>query len=286
MNDKFVVACVQNNASNRIEDNIEQTTAMARAAHRDGARFICLAEHFSCIERDDLAQLRASLPQEQHPALAHFRALARTLSSWMLLGSLAIRVSADKLLNRSYLLDDAGEVVAHYDKIHLFDVTLRNGEAYRESSTVQAGSAAELAATPWGLLGMSVCYDVRFAYLYRAYAQAGARFLTAPAAFTRTTGEAHWHVLQRARAIETGSYVFAPCQCGVHAGGRRTYGHSLIVDPWGRVLADGGEEPGYIVAEVDPGKVEEARGMIPALQHDRSFTPPRPAVYRRALGSD
>lgn len=278
MNEKFVVGCIQNNATHRIAENIEETTAMVRAAHRDDAQLVCLPEHFSCIERDDKALLATSLPEDRHPALEHFRTLARELKLSLLLGSLAIRTREDRFANRSFLLDREGHIVARYDKIHLFDVALGGEEHYRESKTVEAGARGVLGQTPWGLLGMSICYDVRFAYLYRLYAQAGASYLTSPAAFTKTTGKAHWHVLQRARAIETGAYVFAPGQCGVHAGGRKTYGHSLIVDPWGQVLADGGEQPGYIVAEVDPGNVLEARRRIPALQHDRELAPPQPAT--------
>jgi predicted amidohydrolase len=168
----------------------------------------------------------------------------------------------------------------------MFDVDLKGGESYRESKTFRPGERAVMAATPWGEVGLSVCYDLRFAYLYRALAQAGASFLTVPAAFTRPTGEAHWHVLLRARAIETGCFVFAPAQCGEHAEGRKTYGHSLIVSPWGEVLADGGEAPGIVVADIDPAKVLEARGMIPALRHDRSFVAPEvPSVELRAAGA-
>ena len=184
----------------------------------------------------------------------------------------------------------SGAVAARYDKIHLFDVDLPGGESYRESATIAPGACGVVADLPWGRLGLSICYDLRFAGLYRALAQAGADFLTVPAAFTRTTGQAHWHVLLRARAIETGCYVFAPCQYGVHAGDRATYGHSLIVDPWGQVLADGGEERGVVVAEVDPAAVARARAMIPALAHDRPFdlaeAGAEVASRARAVGED
>jgi predicted amidohydrolase len=178
------------------------------------------------------------------------------------------------VVNRSLLIDAAGAIVARYDKIHLFDVDLDGGESYRESATVQPGDRPVLAPTPWGLMGLSICYDLRFAYLYRALAQAGALYLAIPAAFTYTTGSAHWHVLVRARAIETGCFVFAANQGGTHAEGKRTWGHSLIVDPWGRVLADGGEAVGFVTAEIDPAKVEEARSMVPALRHDRDIARP------------
>jgi predicted amidohydrolase len=192
----------------------------------------------------------------------------------LLLGSLAIKAGPGKVTNRSYLVDAAGEIAARYDKLHLFDVDLADGERYRESAAVAPGSNAVVAPTPWATLGLSICYDLRFPYLYRALAQAGAQILTVPAAFARTTGQAHWHVLLRARAIETGCYVLAPCQCGTHGGGRPTYGHSLIVDPWGRILADGGDEPGIVTATLDLAEVAKARAMIPALQHDRAIAGP------------
>jgi predicted amidohydrolase len=191
-------------------------------------------------------------------------------------GSLAVKLdSNDKVANRSFLLDAVGNIVASYDKIHMFDVQLPSGETYRESATFKPGETAVVAPTPWGQLGMSVCYDVRFAVLYRALAQAGASILTVPAAFTRTTGKAHWHILLRARAIETGCFVVAAAQCGTHAEGRQTFGHSLIVDPWGEVLADGGEEVGVTLARIDTARVAEVRGMVPALSHDRVFSPPK-----------
>jgi predicted amidohydrolase len=209
-----------------------------------------------------------------HPALAHFRTLAEELGAWLLLGSLAITAGPGKINNRSYLVAPEGAIAARYDKVHLFDVDLANGESYRESALIEPGAQAVLAATPWATLGLTVCYDLRFPQLYRSLAKAGAEVLTVPAAFTKTSGQAHWHVLLRARAIETGCFVLAPCQSGDHGGGRETYGHSLIVDPWGRVLADGGEQAGYITAEIDLAEVAKARAMIPALDHDRDFEAP------------
>lgn len=272
MTQTFNAACIQNCAQLDMAHNIEETSAMLRAAHKEGAQLVCLPEYFAYLASSDKLVLANAFVENEHPALRHYQSLAKELGIWILLGSLAIKLSADKVNNRSYLLDSNGEVVARYNKLHLFDVNLKKGESYLESATVSAGNEAVLAATPWGQLGLSVCYDLRFAYLYRALAHAGADFLSIPAAFTRTTGKAHWHVLQRARAIETGSYVFAPCQGGDHESGWKTYGHSLIIDPWGKVLADGGEEPGYIIAEIDPRKVQEARRMIPSLQHDRDFS--------------
>lgn len=273
---KFKVACIQNCADDDLAENIALATKLVRAARQAGADLICLPENFSLIQVNDARLLAQAHTEKSHPAIPHFAVLAREVGAWILMGSLAIKLPSGKINNRSYLLDDSGRVIASYNKLHLFDVNLKAGESYRESATVEPGDRAVVAATPWGGIGLSVCYDLRFAHLYRALAQAGARYLAIPAAFTRTTGQAHWHVLQRARAIETGSYVFAPGQCGIRRSGRATYGHSLIVDPWGRILADGGDEPGFVIAEVDSARVEEARRMIPALQHDRGFTGPEP----------
>ncbi len=272
MTQTFNAACIQNCARLDMTHNIEETSAMVRAAHKEGAQLVCLPEYFAYLASNDELVLANAFTEDQHPALLHYQSLASELGLWILLGSLAIKLSSDKVNNRSYLIDSNGSIVARYDKLHLFDVKLKQGESYCESATVSPGNDAVLATTPWGMLGLSVCYDLRFPHLYRTLAQAGAEFLSIPAAFTRTTGKAHWHVLQRARAIETGSYVFAPCQGGDHESGWKTYGHSLIIDPWGKVLADGGEEPGYIIAEIDPRKVQEARRMIPSLQHDRDFS--------------
>ena len=272
---RFKVACVQNCAGPEIEPNLEETSALCRTAAGEGAQLICLPEYFSCLDLKDNLVLGQPFPEERHPALKRFRALAGELSVHLLLGSLAVETGEARFDNRSYLLGPDGGVLARYDKIHLFDVDLPGGEVYRESGTVRPGGAAVLAPTPWGPLGLSVCYDLRFPLLYRSLAQAGARMLAIPAAFTKTTGEAHGHVLMRARAIENGCYVFAPSQYGLHAGDRACYGHSLIVDPWGRVLADGGDGPGIISAEVDMAEVDKARGMIASLQHDRPFTPPQ-----------
>lgn len=272
MNKTFNVACIQNCAGNDLRKNIKETTELIQAAHKAGAELICLPENFSFLEVNDERLLAGAFTEETHPAIPHFQSLAAELSVWLLLGSLAIKLPSGKVHNRSYLLDASGNVAARYNKLHRFDVNLKAGESYRESATVEAGDRAVVAATPWGGLGLTICYDLRFAYLYRALAKAGASYLAVPAAFTKTTGQAHWHVLVRARAIETGSYVFAPGQCGVRPNGRATYGHSLIVDPWGRILADGGEEPGFIIAEINPARVDDVRRMIPALEHDREFT--------------
>ena len=271
---KFTVACIQNCAENDLDENIRRSSELVRQARDRSASLICLPEYFAAIEPNNAAVLANAFTERSHPALTHFRALSKEIGAWILLGSLPIRIGEDKVNNRSFLLDDQGQVVATYNKIHLFDVNLRGNEAYRESATVAPGDQAVVATTPWGNLGLTVCYDVRFAYLYRMLAQAGAHFITVPSAFTRTTGEAHWHVLLRARAIETGCYVFAPAQCGVRSWGRATFGHSLVVDPWGKVLADGGTEEGLVWAEVDPAQVTEAQRRIPSLSHDRNIMEP------------
>jgi predicted amidohydrolase len=274
MSGAFRVACVQLNAARDIAPNIAAATALIRAAKAQGANFILTPENTGMIEPKRPQMLEKAKPEAEHPAIPAFSALAAEFGVWLLIGSLQIKLDAATCANRSFLFDANGRVAARYDKIHMFDVDLQGGESYRESRTFRPGDRAVLADTPWGKVGLTVCYDLRFAYLYRALAQAGASFLTVPSAFTVPTGQAHWHTLLRARAIETGSFVFAPAECGEHAEGRKTYGHSLIVAPWGEVLADGGEEPGVITAEIDPAKAAEARAMIPALTHDRRFSGP------------
>ena len=272
MSQPFTVALIQNCAGPEVEANITETGAMTREAAGKGASLIVLPEYFSALASDGPKLVMPAFAEEAHPALPAFSALARELDVWLLLGSLPIETAGGKVNNRGYLIGPDGAVAQRYDKVHLFDVNLANGETYRESATIEPGCKAVLAELPWGRLGMTICYDLRFAQLYRSLAQAGADFLAVPAAFTKRTGEAHWHVLNRARAIENGAFVFAPCQCGTHEGGGKTYGHSLIIDPWGRILADGGEAPGIVLAEVDPAEVAKARSMIPSLQHDRPFT--------------
>jgi predicted amidohydrolase len=229
--------------------------------------------------------LRKAVPEAEDLALKTFRALAQETGTWILVGSLLFKEpGSPRVVNRGLLVDPSGAITARYDKLHLFDVDVGDGQFYRESATVAPGERAVVAATPWGLLGLSICYDLRFAYLYRALAQAGAGMLAIPAAFTYATGKAHWHILARARAIETGSFVLAPNQCGTHAEGRKTWGHSLIVDPWGEVLADGGDDVGVVTATIDLDQVTEARRKIPALKHDRSLPPVRRPVLQKKAG--
>jgi predicted amidohydrolase len=268
MSKPFTVACVQTSSARDVDVNIKTVGAMIREARARGAEFIMLPETVGMVEPNRELRLKKAVVEEKDKALKAFRALAAELKVWLLIGSLAVRTSGRRLANRSFLVDPKGKVVASYDKIHLFDVDLGT-ESHRESSTIRPGRKAVVAKTPWGKLGMTVCYDVRFPHLYRRLAKAGAIFLSVPSGFTRPTGSAHWHTLLRARAIENGSFVFAPAQCGEHADGRKTFGHSLIVDPWGEILAEAGDDVGIITARIDPKRVADVRRSIPALTHDR-----------------
>ena len=279
--ESFTVACVQVNAGNDMAENTAVAVDMVRQARAAGADFITTPENLTMMEHGSKETRAKAMEEGSHGALKTLSELAAELEAWLLIGSLGIRAGGNGVANRSFLVAPDGTIAGRYDKIHMFDVDLANGEVYRESESFQPGEQAVLAATPWGPLGLTVCYDVRFGHLYRALAQAGASFITVPAAFTKVTGEAHWHVLLRARAIETGCYIFAPAQCGTHPGERATFGHTLVVDPWGEVLADGGEEPGIVTARIDPAKVAAARAMIPALRHDRPYRAPGEAPDKR-----
>ncbi len=271
----FKAACVQMRSTDDPAQNVAAASVLIREAAGQGASFVATPENTTLMAPDGGAKFEKSFTQESDPALPAFRALAEDLGIWLLIGSLAIKVDDPrKTANRSFLIDPKGQIAAQYDKIHLFDVDLPSGEKYRESNTVAGGHRAVLADTPWGKMGLTICYDLRFPQLYRGLAQAGAFLLTVPSAFTETTGKAHWHTLLRARAIENGAFVVAPAQGGLHANGRRTYGHSLIVAPWGEVLAEAGTEPGIIVAEIDPERVSDARARVPSLRHDRPFEGP------------
>ena len=244
----FKAACVQLNSGNDMDANLCAAEAGIRSAAADGAQLIMLPEYAALLDGSGRVMRENSFSEEQHPALAKFRALALATRTWLLVGSLTVKVGDERMVNRSYLLSAAGAVAAHYDKIHMFDVTLPSGKVIRESSAYQPGDKAVVAATPWGLLGMTICYDLRFPQLFRALAKAGALFLAVPSSFQRETGTAHWHSLLQARAIENLGYVFAPAMCGDHPGGRMTYGHSLIVDPWGKIIGELGTEPGVVIA--------------------------------------
>jgi predicted amidohydrolase len=263
---------------------IQLRSGLATAANTDAAvRLIGEAKSAGCqyVLTPEMTNVMAAkreqlfstvVEEDADTSLATLREVARNLGIYVHIGSLAIKLSNERAANRSFLIDPKGEIIARYDKIHMFDVDLGGGESYRESNSYRPGEAAVLADLPWGRMGLTVCYDLRFPALYRALAEAGATMLTIPSAFTRKTGEAgHWHVLLRARAIENGCFVFAAAQGGKHENGRETYGHSLIVDPWGRILAEGDSEPGVVMAEIDPAEVAKARGRIPSLEHGRRF---------------
>jgi predicted amidohydrolase len=271
---RFRAACIQLRSGNDIAENVRMACDLIREAHKAGAQFIATPENTSFMAADAGAKLLIAMREKDDRSLVAFCALAEELGIWLLIGSLAIKLSDDKTANRSYLIGRDGRIAARYDKIHLFDVDLPNRESYRESNTVSAGEQAVTADLPWGRIGLSVCYDVRFPQLYRVLAQNGADMLSVPSAFTETTGKAHWHVLLRARAIENGCFVIAPAQGGKHANGRSTYGHSMIVGPWGEILAEAGTEPGVITADIDLDEVTAVRARVPSLQHDRPFSAP------------
>lgn len=275
------VALVQMTSKREMAPNLEAAGEMLRAAKRRGAEFVLTPENTAILDPMHARLMEAVPGEDAHPAVDAFAGFARELGIWLLLGSTAVRVDDGRLANRSYLFAPDGTIAARYDKIHMFDVDVPDGQTYRESDTFRPGERAVLAELPWGPLGMTVCYDMRFPTLYRGLARAGAAFISVPAAFTEFTGRAHWHTLLRARAIETGCFVLAPAQCGEHAEQRRTYGHSLVVAPWGEVLAEAGHEPGVVTAELDTARIDQARGWVPALSQDRDFAPPRPVRQAR-----
>jgi deaminated glutathione amidase len=262
-------ACLQISSTNNLDENLKMIEALIRKAVGAGAGFITTPENSCYLGAQSDDKIKAAFYEPDHPALPLFKNLAHELGVYISIGSLTIKISETRLINRLYLFNPAGEILAQYDKIHLFDVTLPNGDVYRESDLYDAGTRMVMADTAHGKIGLSICYDVRFPALYRHYAHSGAEILFIPAAFTVPTGEAHWHVLMRARAIENGCYVVAAAQTGTHAGGRKTYGHSVIIDPWGRVLADAGTDVGFIMADIDLKLVHETRAQIPSLKHGK-----------------
>ena len=275
------IGCVQTRPLATFDEAAEEALRLAGEAAAAGAELVCLPEYCGGLKSEDGLFAPPTAPEDRHPVLAALRAFASDAGVWMLIGSVAVDGPGDRLINRGFVVDNRGEVRARYDKIHLFDVDLSPTQRYRESAVVAPGGDAVVVDTPWGRLGMTICYDLRFPALYRALAQAGAEILVVPAAFTKVTGEAHWHVLNRARAIENGAVVVAPCAVGEVPGGGAAYGHSLIVSPWGEVLADGGPGVGHVVATVDVESVTSARGRVPSLEHDRPFRHPEESVQRR-----
>ncbi len=270
----FKAALVQLRTGKSVDANIEAASRLIRQAAAQGASFVATPETTSLMELGAERLFANIVREENDRALLAFRHLAAELSLYLLIGSLAVLAGEGKAANRSFLIGPDGRILARYDKIHMFDVDLGNGEAYRESKNYQAGEVAVLADLPFGRLGLSICYDLRFPHLYRALAHGGADFLTVPSAFTQQTGAAHWYVLLRARAIETGCFVLAPAQGGTHENGRETFGHSLIIAPWGEVLAEAGTDPCVILADIDVARVREARSRVPSLSHDRDIKEP------------
>ncbi len=268
---KFRAGLIQMRSGRAPQANLDEAVRLIGRAKDNGADYVQTPEMTNIMEVSREKLFAAITEEEQDLCLAAFREQARKLALHLHVGSLAIKVSSEKAVNRSFLIDSRGEIVARYDKIHMFDVDLDNGESYRESRNYRPGEVAILTDLPWGRLGLTVCYDLRFPALYRALAEAGATLLAIPSAFTRVTGEAHWDVLVRARAIENGCFVLAAAQGGRHENGRETYGHSLVVDPWGRIIAQGGREPDVLMADIDLSEVAAARAKIPSLQHGRRF---------------
>jgi len=267
----FTCACVQMTSGPDRAQNIRLASEFVRAAADQGAAMAALPEAVDLLDGDNERMRQLAVPMGRHPALEAFRELAQACSVWLLVGSVTTCDEGGDPVNRSVLFDSSGRCVAHYDKIHLFDADVPDSTASVESNLYRRGTTARVAGTPWGPLGMTICYDLRFPHLYRSLAHAGATLLSSPSAFMQSTGVKHWHTLVRARAIENGCFVIAPAQCGLHPPTRRSFGHSLIVDPWGAVLADGGTDPCLVVAEIDMAEVQSARSSIRSLSHDRSF---------------
>lgn len=267
----FKAAMIQMRSGLQPGANVDAAVRYIGDAKSAGAEYVLTPEMTNILAANREQLFAAVVEEEADASLAMLREVARKLGIYVHIGSLAIKISPDRAANRSFLIDPKGDILARYDKIHMFDVDLADGESYRESRNYRPGELAVLADLPWGRLGLTVCYDLRFPALYRALAEAGAIMLAIPSAFTKQTGEAHWHVLIRSRAIENGCFVFAAAQGGRHENRRDTFGHSLIVDPWGRIIAEGGTEPGVIVAEINPAEVANARARIPSLQHGRRF---------------
>jgi len=268
----FTAAMVQMRTGLLPEPSLAQGVTLIREAASQGANYVQTPEVTNMMQLSRRALFEHLATEEDDISLKAYRALAKELKIFLHIGSLALRFSPEKAVNRSFLIGPDGALLASYDKIHMFDIDLPGGESYRESANYQPGETAVISDLPWGRIGLTICYDLRFPALYRALAEAGASFLTVPSAFTRKTGEAHWHVLLRARAIETGCFVFAAAQAGLHENKRETYGHSLIIAPWGEILVEGGVEPGAFLAKIDMSKVEAARKAVPSLQHGRRFS--------------
>ncbi|MBC8258734.1 MAG: carbon-nitrogen hydrolase family protein [SAR324 cluster bacterium] len=265
------IACLQTRPRADFKTALDEAIALAEEATAAGADFLTLPEYCGGLKTEGSAFAPPFEVEESHPVLNGLRDFAKNRKKYLLIGSIAVKGPREKTLNRSYIIDDFGNIISRYDKIHLFDIKLSEQESYRESTTVHGGQTAVICQTPLGCFGQTICYDLRFPHLYRVLSQAGAEILFVPAAFTKKTGEAHWHVLNRARAIENSAFVVAPCAVGKVEGGGESYGHSLIINPWGEILADGEAESGFINVNIKLDEVDSARSRIPSLSHDKSF---------------
>jgi predicted amidohydrolase len=270
----LTIACLQTRPMPDFGSAIGEALPLAEQAVAGGAEFLCLPEYCGGLLTRDGAIIPPSAPADSHPVLTAFGEFCARTGVWMQIGSVAVEGPNGTVINSGFMIDATGAVRARYDKIHMFDIQLSETEVYRESAYVTPGAEAVVEETPWARVGHTICYDLRFPHLYRDLAHAGAEILTVPAAFTQKTGEAHWHVLNRARAIENGAFVVAPCAHGPIPGGGASYGHSLIINPWGEVLGDGGEGAGVVLATVDLEAVTQSRARIPSLGHDRDYQQP------------
>lgn len=267
----FRAGLVQLCSGRDVARNVRDASDLIRKAASEGADYIQTPEVTTLMELERPRLLAEIQPENGNTSLAAFTELARDLKRWLHIGSMAVKLDDDRFANRSYVINPDGRLAARYDKIHMFDVDLGNGNVYRESESYAPGAHAVLVDLPWGPIGLTICYDLRFPALHRALAKGGAKYLAAPAAFTRITGEAHWHTLLRARAIEAQSFVFAAAQGGLHDNGRETFGHSLIISPWGEILGEAGTDPAVVVADIDLSILDDVRRRVPSLTHDRAF---------------
>jgi len=266
------IACIQTQPSSSIDGALLEALNLATSAVSKGAEFLFFPEYCGGLMSENGKLRPPAMPEEKHPFLLSMQNFSKENKVWIMIGSIAVTAEGGKIFNRGFVLDCSGKIISRYDKIHMFDIQLSPDQVIRESAFVTPGSEASIIKTPFGLIGHSICYDLRFPNLYRKMAQGGAEMVCVPAAFMKKTGEAHWHILNRARAIENGVFIIAPCSVGNISGGGEAYGHSLIINPWGQVIADGGSEPGIVYAKIDLDEVVEARNKIPSLSHDQSFT--------------
>ena len=268
----FTASCLQIRPRPDFDSAIDEGLKLANESLNDNPSIICFPEYCGGLKSRNGRFIPPHAKENNHPFLNEFKSFAKNNNVWISIGSVAISHTKGKYCNRSILINNHGEIIHRYDKIHLFDIDLGDDEnKFLESETVNPGNQSSIAKTPFGIFGFSVCYDLRFAQLYRSLAKQGSEVLMVPSAFTKKTGEAHWHVLNRARAIENGAFVISACASGLIDGGGECYGHSLIIDPWGKVLADGGIGSGVISAKINLGKVKDTRQKIPSLNHDRAF---------------